>query len=434
MLKLSELPISRGGTIAAPAFFDSGIIKPSTFNLQPTYMTDSATHLEAEDVHIIEKDGRQFILVGTAHVSRESVDLVRQVIELEKPDCVCVELDEKRYESLSKKKRWQTLDLKQIIRKKQLSTLMINLVLASYQKKLGDQLGVMPGSELLEAANTADANNIPVALCDRDVRVTMRRAWKYTSFFKKGYLLATIIASLFEETEITEEKLKELKETDVLSELMAELGQTMPELKTVLIDERDTFLAEKIKQAKGEKIVAVVGAGHIEGVKKALHEDRRHQMEEINTIPPVSSMWKLIGWLIPTIIIGSIILIGYMKGAAVAGDNLMYWILANGIPSSFGALIGLAHPITILSAFIAAPITSLTPVIGAGYVCAFVQAIVQPPVVHEFETVLDDISKIRRWWSNKLLKVFLAFMLPGFGSLIGTWIGGFEIISNLTTP
>ncbi len=397
-------------------------------------MTDSATHLEAEDVHIIEKDGRQFILVGTAHVSRESVDLVRQVIELEKPDCVCVELDEKRYESLSKKKRWQTLDLKQIIRKKQLSTLMINLVLASYQKKLGDQLGVMPGSELLEAANTADANNIPVALCDRDVRVTMRRAWKYTSFFKKGYLLATIIASLFEETEITEEKLKELKETDVLSELMAELGQTMPELKTVLIDERDTFLAEKIKQAKGEKIVAVVGAGHIEGVKKALHEDRRHQMEEINTIPPVSSMWKLIGWLIPTIIIGSIILIGYMKGAAVAGDNLMYWILANGIPSSFGALIGLAHPITILSAFIAAPITSLTPVIGAGYVCAFVQAIVQPPVVHEFETVLDDISKIRRWWSNKLLKVFLAFMLPGFGSLIGTWIGGFEIISNLTTP
>ena len=397
-------------------------------------MSDSTTHLEAGDVHVVELDGRQFILVGTAHVSRESVDLVHQVIEQEQPDCVCVELDSKRYESLSSKKRWKALDLKQIIKKRQLSTLMINLVLASYQKKLGDQLGVMPGSELLEAANTAESNNIPVELCDRDVRVTMRRAWKCTSFFKKGYLVATIIASLFEETEITEEKLNELKETDVLSELMAELGQTLPELKTVLIDERDTFLAEKIKDAKGEKIVAVVGAGHIEGVKKALHEDRSKQMEEINTIPPISAAWKAAGWLIPVLVIGSIIAIGFMKGAAVAGDNLIYWILANGIPSSIGALVGLAHPVTILSAFVAAPITSLTPVIGAGYVCAFIQAMMQPPVVREFETVLEDMSKIRRWWSNKLLKVFLAFMLPGFGSLIGTWIGGFEILTNLTTP
>lgn len=397
-------------------------------------MTDTTTHLDAGDVHIVEQDNRTFILVGTAHVSRESVNLVHEVIEKEQPDCVCIELDEKRYESLSEKKRWKTLDLKQIIRKKQLSTLMINLLLASYQKKLGDQLGVMPGSELLEAANTAEANKIPISLCDRDVRVTMRRAWKSTSFFKKGYLVASIVASLFEETEITEEKLNELKETDVLSELMAELGKTLPELKTVLIDERDTFLAEKIKQSAGQKIVAVVGAGHIKGVKKALHEDRSNQMEEINTIPAISAAWKLAGWLIPLIIIGSIIMIGYLKGADVAGDNLIYWILANGIPSSLGALIGLAHPITILTAFIAAPITSLTPIIGAGYVCAFVQAMVQPPVVNEFESVLEDISKLKRWWSNKLLKVFLAFMLPGFGSLIGTWIGGFEILSNLTTP
>lgn len=397
-------------------------------------MTDSTTHLEAGDVHVVEMDDRQFILIGTAHVSKESVDLVHQVIEKEQPDCVCVELDEKRYKSLSKKKRWKSLDLKHIIRNKQLSTLMINLVLASYQKKLGDQLGVMPGSELLEATVTAEKNNIPIELCDRDVRITMRRAWKSTSFFKKGYLVASLMASLFEETEITEEKLNKLKETDVLSELMAELGQALPELKTVLIDERDTFLSEKIKHAVGKKVVAVVGAGHIEGVKKALHEDRSSQMEAINTIPPVSTAWKAAGWMIPLIIIGSIGMIGYMKGVDVAGDNLIYWILANGIPSSIGALIALAHPVTIISAFVAAPITSLTPVIGAGYVCAFVQAMMQPPVVHEFETVLEDMSKIRKWWNNKLLKVFLAFMLPGFGSMIGTWVGGFEILSNLTTP
>lgn len=392
---------------------------------------DQLPHLQSSDVHIVQLGARRIVLVGTAHVSRKSVDLVHQVIAAEQPDCVCVELDAKRYEALSEKKRWRSLDLKEIIRAKQLSTLMINLVLASYQKKLGDKLGVMPGSELLEAAESAKANNIALSLCDRDVRVTMRRAWKRTSFFRKGYLMASLLVSLFEETEITEEKLTELKETDVLSELMAELGRAMPELKTVLIDERDTFLAEKIKRARGETIVAVVGAGHVNGIKQALHEDRAHQMEEINTIPPVSPVWKLVGWLIPAIIIGSLCLLGVTKGAAVAGDNLLYWILANGIPSALGALIALAHPLTIASAFVAAPITSLTPVIGAGYVTAFVQAMMQPPLVHEFESVLEDISVPRRWWGNRLLKIFLAFMLPGFGSMIGTWIGGVEIISNL---
>ncbi|MBI5556169.1 MAG: TraB/GumN family protein [Deltaproteobacteria bacterium] len=397
-------------------------------------MSEEISHLKSGDVHIVEQDGRQFILVGTAHVSRESVQLVRQVIEEENPDCVCVELDAKRYESLSEKKRWKSLDLKQIIRNKQLSTLMINLVLASYQKKLGDQLGVMPGSELLEAATTAQAKNIPVSLCDRDVRVTMRRAWKSTSFWRKNYLVASLLASLFEETEITEEKLNELKETDVLSELLAELGKALPELKTVLIDERDTFLAEKIKRAKGQKIVAVVGAGHIKGVKQALGEDRSSLMEEINTIPPVSPAWKVAGWLIPATILGSIGYIGYSKGFAVAGENMLYWILATGIPAAIGALVGLAHPVTILSAFVAAPITTLSPVIGVGHVTAFVQVMVQPPLVHEFESVLGDMSKIRRWWGNKLLRVFLAFMLPTFGGVIGVWLGAVEILSNLTTP
>ncbi|RJX25454.1 MAG: TraB/GumN family protein [Desulfurivibrio sp.] len=392
------------------------------------------SHLEAADVHIVEQDGRQFILVGTAHISRASVELVHQVIDRENPDCVCVELDAKRYESLSEKKRWKSLDLKQIIRNKQLSTLMINLVLASYQKKLGDQLGVMPGSELLEAAATAQARNIPVSLCDRDVRVTMRRAWKTTSFWRKNYLVASLIASLFEETEITEEKLKELKETDVLSELLAELGQALPELKTVLIDERDTFLAEKIKRAKGNKIVAVVGAGHIRGVKQALAEDRSSLMEEINTIPPVSPVWQALGWLIPITILGSLGYIGYNKGLAVAGENLLYWILATGVPSAAGALLAMAHPVTILAAFAAAPLTTLSPVIGVGHVAAFVQVMVQPPQVHEFETVLGDMGKIRKWWGNKLLRVFLAFVLPSFGGMIGMWIGSVEIISNLAKP
>jgi pheromone shutdown-related protein TraB len=384
-----------------------------------------------DDVELLTIDKREIFLVGTAHVSQESVDLVKKVIATEKPDCVCVELDEKRYKALSGRKRWEALDLKQIIRNKQLSTLLVNLILSSYQKKLGMQLGVMPGSELLEATREADKHSIPISLCDRDVRVTLRRAWHKTSFLKKGYLLATLLVSLFDRTEITEEKLEQLKKKDVLSELMSELGEAMPELKKVLIDERDIYLAEKIKMSEGKKLVAVVGAGHVEGIKKKIREDHSSILPSISTFPPVSSSIKALGWAIPLLIIGSLIAIGIQKGSSAAGANLLYWILANGIPSAIGATLAWAHPITIASAFAAAPVTSLTPVIGAGYVTAFVQVLVRPPVVREFETVAEDMSTFSGWWKNKLLRVFLAFLLPGFGSMIGTWIGGVEIISNL---
>ena len=391
----------------------------------------NANHVYPEEVEHLYIDEREIFLVGTAHVSKESVELVKRVIATEMPDCVCVELDPKRYKALSGRKRWEALDLKEIIKKKQLSTLLINLILSSYQKKLGRQLGVMPGLELLEATREAEKHGIPVSLCDRDVRVTLRRAWHETSFLKKGYLLATLLVSMFDKTEITEEKLEQLKKKDVLSELMSELGEAMPELKKVLIDERDMYLAEKIKMSAGTKLVAVVGAGHLAGIKKRIREDNRDNLSSISIFPPVSSLFKVVGWSIPLLIIGSLIAIGIQKGTTAAGVNLLYWILANAIPSAIGAMLALAHPLTIASAFAAAPITSLTPVIGAGYVTAFVQVLVRPPVVREFETVTQDMSTLTGWWRNKLLRVFLAFLLPSLGSMIGTWIGGVEIISNL---
>ncbi len=391
----------------------------------------NGNHVYPEEVEHLYIDEREIFLVGTAHVSKESVELVKRVIASEMPDCVCVELDSKRYKALSGRKRWESLDLKEIIKKKQLSTLLINLILSSYQKKLGRQLGVMPGLELLEATREAEKHGIPVSLCDRDVRVTLRRAWHETSFLKKGYLLATLLVSMFDKTEITEEKLEQLKKKDVLSELMSELGEAMPELKKVLIDERDIYLAEKIKMSAGTKLVAVVGAGHLAGIKKRIREDNRANLSSISTFPPVSSLFKAVGWSIPLMIIGSLIAIGIQKGTTAAGVNLLYWILANAIPSAIGAMLALAHPLTIASAFAAAPITSLTPVIGAGYVTAFVQVLVRPPVVREFETVTQDMSTLTGWWRNKLLRVFLAFLLPSLGSMIGTWIGGVEIISNL---
>lgn len=385
----------------------------------------------SEDVHIIKKDGHEYFIVGTAHISQQSADLVRQVIENEKPDVVCVELDEKRFKALSEKNRWENLNLKQIIREKQLSTLIINLVLASYQKKLGEKLGVSPGSELLEAVNVANENKIPIELCDREVRITLRRAWHSMGLWQKMKLIAGGFGGIFEKQELTEEKLTELRSKDVLSEMMDELGKAMPVLKKVIIDERDQYLAEKMKEAKGNKIVSVVGAGHVKGMVNALNSNTKINLKEIEVIPKPSSVTKIIGWGIPAIIIASILFIGYSKGLSEAGDNALFWILANGIPSAIGALIALAHPFTILTAFLAAPITSLTPLIGAGYVAAFVQAYFQPPLVKDFQKVADNTRKFSMWWKNKLLKVLLVFILASLGSVLGTYVGLFEIVKNV---
>lgn len=376
-------------------------------------------------------DGREIILVGTAHISRSSVELVHRVIEREMPDCVCVELDEKRYEALSQKDQWEQLDIKQVIRNKQFATLMVNLLLATYQKRMGAQLGVQPGQELLEATQVAKEHEIPIHLCDRDVRVTLRRAISATPLWRRLILSAELLASIFDSPKLTEEELHELKQQDVLNELMGELGRQLPSLKTVLIDERDGYLATKIQQAPGRKIVAVVGAGHLQGICDMLDREEKVDLGALDVIPPVSPMWKIIGWSVPLLILGSIGWIGWKQGLGAAGDNALYWVLANGIPSSLGGVLALAHPLVILTAFVVAPITSLSPLIGAGYVCVFVQAMLVPPVVKEFQTLGDDVVQFKRWWQSKLLRLFLTFVLTGWGSLLGSVLGIKEIVGNL---
>jgi pheromone shutdown-related protein TraB len=385
----------------------------------------------SKDVKRIKNEDREYVIVGTAHISKQSAELVKEVIENENPDIVCVELDEKRYKALSEKNKWESLDLKEVIRTKQLSTLLINILLGSYQKRMGEKLGVSPGLELVEATKVAKENDIPISLVDREVRITLRRAWNSMSFWQKMKFLTVGLAGIFEKEEITEEKLDELKDKDILSEMMQELGKAMPVLKKVLIDERDGYLAQKIMSSEGRKVVAVVGAGHVEGICDAIEEARIIDLKEIEIIPPTSNTTKIIGWSIPVIIIGSLVYIGMTKGSDAAGDNLIFWILANGIPSALGVVLALGHPLTVLSAFLAAPITSLTPVIGAGYVAAFVQLLVAPPIVKDFDSVSNDVAKFKTWWSNRILKILLVFILSGLGSAIGTYVGAYEIIKNI---
>lgn len=383
------------------------------------------------DVLAVTLGERTILLIGTAHISQHSVDLVREVIATEQPDTVCIELDDKRYQALARKQHWEGLDLKQVIRSKQLATLLVNLLLASYQKKLGGRLGVMPGSELLAAARAAEENGIRTVLCDRDVRVTLRRAWHGTSLWKKCSLVATLLTSIFDDTDLDEERLAELRRQDVLSELIREVGAAMPEAKRALIDERDIYMAEKIKAAPGQRLVAVVGAGHLEGIRCRLAEDHAAELAEIETIPPVSPAWKIAGWSMPALILVSIALIGMQKGIGTAGDLLGYWALAHGIPAALGALLAWAHPATVLSVFAAAPFTSLSPLIGAGLVAAFVQVMSRPPMVREFESAGSDMASFAGWWQNRLLRIFLVFFLSDFGSALGTWLGGYQIITSL---
>jgi pheromone shutdown-related protein TraB len=403
-------------------------------NSLPSSIPDFPTGLLGQydsDVSVLTVGDKTVIIVGTAHVSQESVEIVKRVIEQEHPDDVCVELDAKRFEAISHPNRWESLDLKEIIRKQQLSTLMVNLVLASFQKRLGDKLGVLPGMEMLEAIRMAEKHNIPVILGDRDVRVTMRRAWRNTPFWRKSLLVSSLMLSIFDTTEVSEDEIRNLKKQDVLSEMMKDLGKEVPTLKVALIDERDRYLAKKIVETPGKRTVAVVGAGHVAGICKIIEQQVSVDLEELNYIPPVSPIWKMVGWSIPLLIIGSIAWIGWQKGADAAGDNALFWILANGIPSGIGGILAMAHPLTILTAFASAPFTSLTPVIGVGYVTAFVQAYLQPPIVKDFQTVAEDIAIPGRWWKSRLLRVFLAFLLPTIGSIIGTWVGGTRIVSNL---
>lgn len=384
-----------------------------------------------EEVEVVRTGDREVLLVGTAHISAESVHLVRTVIERERPDCVCVELDERRYTALSEKNRWEGLDLREVIKHRQLATLLLNFLLSSYQRRLGGKLGVMPGSELLEATRVADALQIPVRLCDRDVRITLRRAWAALSFVEKSKLLATALAASVQEQELSEEELRRIRQRDVLTELMTELGRVMPALKRVLIDERDAYLAHEILEAPGRKIVAVVGAGHVSGMRESLLRGAKVDMAEVTRLPDTPLIWRLIGWGIPAAIVASIVAIGFKQGASAAGHNALYWVLANSIPTSLASALAFAHPITVMAAFVAAPFTSLSPLIGAGHVTAFVQAYVYPPRVHEFNSVTDDIAVLSNWWRSRLLRVLLVFILSSFGGLIGVWIGSVRILSNL---
>lgn len=394
--------------------------------MELTSISDTITKIELET--------KEIILIGTAHISRGSVDEVRKVIEEESPDHVCVEIDNTRYQTMTEGQNWENMKIDKVLKERKGFLLLANLVLSSFQKKMGKNLGVTPGEDMKEAVDAAKEAGIPFSFSDREVQITLRRAWSKSSFWNKNKMLAAMISSIFTKEELSEKEIEKLKEKSALQDMMEELANYLPSVKEVLIDERDRFLATNIFKAPGKKTVAVIGAGHAEGIIKWLkgleEKSVSDNLDEINILPPPPKYKKFLPWIIPVIII-ALISTGFIRSGWDKGlEMFFYWFMVNGVLSALGALIALAHPLTILLSFLAAPFTSLNPTIGVGIFTGLFEAYLRRPTVKDFENLPEDILSLKGFFRNRFTHALVVFFLSSVGSAAGTFIA-FPFLLNL---
>lgn len=374
-----------------------------------------------DNVDLIRHAGRNFYLIGTAHISESSADLAEEMIRAYKPDSVAVELCEARYQSLHNPARWKNTDIVSVIRQGKAYVLMAQLMLAAFQKKLGDKLKVKPGAEMMRAVKVAQELHATVVLADRDVGITLRRVWGSLGFWTTLKLIGSVMAGLFQTHEIDEQEIERLKSSDALDELMREFSEALPEVRNTLIDERDQFLASTIAEAPGETVVAVVGAGHIAGIKKwfGIPVDRA----SLERIPPPNRYVRVFGWIIPALLV-ILLGIGFIgSGSALSLHMLSAWVWITGGFAAFGAAISLAHPLTILSAFVASPITTIHPLLASGWVAGLVEAVIRRPRVSDLESITDDLATLKGIWRNRLSRILLIMALTNLFGSIGALVG-----------
>jgi pheromone shutdown-related protein TraB len=376
--------------------------------------------MENSNIHRIQTEDREIILIGTAHVSRDSAELVEKVIEEERPDTVCVELCQSRYDAIMQKTDWEEMDILKIIRQKRTSLLLSQLIMASFQKKLAERFKINPGEEMIRAVRKADEIGARVVLADRDIRTTLKRTWRTMKFFRKLRFIYELITSIFIDEEISEEDIEKLKERDALELALQTFGKELPEIKATLIDERDRYLARRIDDAPGEKIVAVVGAGHVPGIRENLGRDI--DLSELDEVPPRGIAGRYMGWGISFAVIGLIVAGFFHSGSEASLNMIKWWILVNGVLAGLGALAVLAHPLTILASVVAAPLTSINPMIAAGWVAGLTEAALKKPQVKDFMDLKADIASVRGFWHNKITRILLLIVFVNIGSSIGTFL------------
>lgn len=384
--------------------------------------------------HITLND-REIILVGTAHISKESIEDVKQCVTSEQPDCVCVELDEQRYKALTNEKQWQQLDIIEVLKSGKGFLLLANLVLAAFQKRIGSDVGVKPGDEMKAAVTIAEELSIKTELVDRPIHITLKRAWAKNSLWGKSKLLAALLSSAFSTEKLSAEQIEALKDKSEMDGMMAEMAEYLPQVKEALIDERDRYLATKIWNAPGKKIVAVLGAGHLAGTEIYLEQLQNgsvpNDVSDIADVPPKSALAKVSGWIFPALIV-LLIAAGFFKGGVAASSALLLrWLLWNGSLAAAGTLIALGHPISIITGFLGAPLATLNPFIGVGLFTGIVQAWVRKPQVADMENLTTDVMSIKGWYKNKIAHILLIFFLSSLGGAIGNFIAVPALIGGL---
>jgi pheromone shutdown-related protein TraB len=379
-----------------------------------------------QTVRTIQLGERTIILVGTAHISKDSIEEVKEIIRQEQPQRVCVEIDMGRYQSIRQDSRWQDLDIIKVLKEGKGFLLLANLALAGFQKRLGANLGTKPGEEMLAAIQTAEALGVPWSPIDREVQITLKRAWAKSNFWNKSKLLASLIDSAFSREKLSEEELEKLKESSELEQMMNELASFMPSVKEVLIDERDRYLATKIFLCAEQKIVAVVGAGHMNGIERWLGALARGEsssdVSDIESLPKPGWFAKSAGWLIPLIIVALIAIGFFRSGAQASLAMILRWVLLNGSLAALGSLLCLAHPVTILASFLLAPVATLNPVLAIGLFAAVIEAYFRKPTVRDAETLADDVTSVKGFYKNRITHILLVFFLSSIGGMIGNFI------------
>ena len=381
--------------------------------------------MESNNITRLQVDGKEIILIGTAHVSKNSVAEVRETIEKERPDSICIELDQQRYDSIQEKESWSNTDIVQIIKSKRAGFLFANILLSNYQRKLAEQFGIESGQEMMEGIACAKEYGAELVLADRSIQVTFNRIWRGCSFWEKIKVIFSIALSVVDDEEITEEDLENLKSEDMLSAALSEMGSAFKGVKEYLVDERDQYLSQKIKNAPGNKIVAVLGAAHVPGIKEEIYKDI--DVKKLETIPPKSKVGKVMGWMIPIMLI-AIIVATFIANPGSGWEQAKSWILWTSLLAALGTFIAGGHILSILTSLVVAPVTTLHPLLAAGWFAGIVEAHYRKPKVEDFESLPKDLGSLKGLWHNKVTKVLMVVVFANLGSSLGTWLGGINII------
>lgn len=372
-----------------------------------------------ERVAHVKAEGKDIYLVGTAHLSNESVEDVQTTVEQVKPDSICVELCQGRYQTMTQSDNWSKMDIFKVVRQKKAVFMLAQLIMSSFYKRLGEKLKIKPGAEMLTGIKLAEETGAELVLADRNIEITLKRVWGYLGFWNKVKLSFQLLVGLLVREEIDSNMIEDLKKKDQLEAVMGEFAKKFPEIKRRLIDERDTYLAEKIRTAPGKTVVAIVGAGHVPGITEQVHDE--NPLAELVELPP-KAMWpKLFKWGIPLAIV-ALLIYGFTKGTTHGIENIYIWFLVNGVLSAVGAALAFAHPVTVVSAFLAAPLTSLNPMFAAGWVAGIVQTVIKRPKVGDLENLSEAISTMKGFWTNPVTRILLVVALANVGSGVGTWI------------